>query len=114
MGEGRDGIGSCPRIPRRRCGRVSDLATFLTGRSALPPLCFPGGLRYRPGMDVYRIIPEANVCAPRCICGAAAGGGWSGPRAPILARHPIALQTEPFWPQKADHLHANPCRKELA
>lgn len=28
-------------------------------------------------------------------------------------RHPVAIQTEPFWRQKFDYLHENPCRKGL-
>jgi REP element-mobilizing transposase RayT len=29
------------------------------------------------------------------------------------SRHPEAILTEPFWQQKVDYLHANPCRKGL-
>jgi hypothetical protein len=29
------------------------------------------------------------------------------------SRHPIAIQSEPFWQQKVDYLHDNPCRKGL-
>jgi REP element-mobilizing transposase RayT len=29
------------------------------------------------------------------------------------SRHPEGLTTEPFWRQKLDYLHANPCRKGL-
>ena len=28
-------------------------------------------------------------------------------------RHPEAIETEPFWQQKLDYLHENPCRKGL-
>ena len=28
-------------------------------------------------------------------------------------RHPVQLETEPFWQAKFDYLHANPCRKGL-
>jgi hypothetical protein len=28
-------------------------------------------------------------------------------------RHPEAIQSEPFWRQKLDYLHDNPCRKGL-
>jgi putative transposase len=27
--------------------------------------------------------------------------------------HPVALESEPFWRQKLDYLHENPCRKGL-
>jgi len=29
------------------------------------------------------------------------------------SRHPVALQSEKFWRQRIDYLHANPCRKGL-
>ncbi len=29
------------------------------------------------------------------------------------SRHPEAIQSEPFWRQKLDYLHENPCRKGL-
>jgi REP element-mobilizing transposase RayT len=28
-------------------------------------------------------------------------------------RHPVQIETEPFWQAKLDYLHANPCRKGL-
>jgi hypothetical protein len=30
-----------------------------------------------------------------------------------LTRHPVQLETEPFWQAKFDYLHANLCRKGL-
>jgi hypothetical protein len=44
-------------------------------------------------------------------------GSTASPLPPFLVwqatRHPVQIETEPFWQAKLDYLHADPCRKGL-
>ncbi|HLJ09831.1 MAG TPA: hypothetical protein VKU82_01510 [Planctomycetaceae bacterium] len=60
----------------------------------------------------------ADYCdahSPGCICAVLreAAGDDRERRLWQSSRHPEAITSEPFWQQKLDYLHANPCRKGL-
>jgi putative transposase len=62
-----------------------------------------------------QLADYANKQLPRCFSEVFAqrAGDDRERRFWQATRHPVQIETEPFWQAKLDYLHANPCRKGL-